>query len=524
MIPLLITACASKSSPLIAEVDEDDDVYFEFIQADLLGMEGKTRKSTKELRKLIEKDPDVPFYYFLLAQNYGRGRKLSEAITTCKKAIEIFPDFFLARVYLGRLYSTNKEHEKSVTIFRGVIGDGFDDEDVYIYLAREYVALEEYGRAIKTLKKLLKINPDSVLAHVFLGSIYDQRLDNPRLALNSYRTAVAIEPGNVDAHYAMAQIYLRENQQKRALAKFQEILKLTPDDLAVQLRVALIYYELKDYSKAIAEFKKVLKRNPDADKIKYYLGILYESREESDAALDAFYTVPPNSSFYMEARLHIVNILRKDERNADAEVSLMDAIDERNDVPEFYEFMAAIYEEGDNYPAAEKILERGRRKLPHNEKVVFLLAIVRERMNDKKGAISAMREVLEINPQNAAALNYIGYSYAESGKRLDEAREMIEKALVIKPNDGYITDSLGWTYYRAGDYGQAMKYLKRADHLAPNEPTILDHIANVLMKMGDGKSALKYFRRAYDGGLRSGKLDKDHLEEINEKIEELSAE
>ena len=109
-------------------------------------------------------------------------------------------------------------------------------------------------------------------------------------------------------------------------------------------------------------------------------------------------------------------------------------------------------------------------------------------------------------------------------KKLGEAREMIERALVIKPDDGYITDSLGWVYYMDGDYLQAMKYLKKADHLAPNEPTILDHIANVLVKMGDNKSALKYFRRAYEGGAKSGKLDKEHLEQIHEKIEELSAE
>ena len=161
----------------------------------------------------------------------------------------------------------------------------------------------------------------------------------------------------------------------------------------------------------------------------------------------------------------MVNILRQQGRNDEAEVSLGQAIDEKGSIPEFYEFMAAIYEEQNNYPAAEEVLERGRRALPRSERIVFLLAIVRERMKDKKGAIAAMRDVLKINPQNAAALNYIGYSYAEEGKKLDEARKMIESALVIKPDDGYIIDSLGWVYYMSGDYGQALKYLRKADRL-----------------------------------------------------------
>lgn len=100
-----------------------------------------------------------------------------------------------------------------------------------------------------------------------MGSIYDQHLHNTRLALKSYRIAVTINPGSVDAHYAMAQLYLRQKQPRRALAKFQEILKLAPDDVAVQLKLALIYFELKDFPKAIEEFERILKQNPDADKI-----------------------------------------------------------------------------------------------------------------------------------------------------------------------------------------------------------------------------------------------------------------
>ena len=152
---------------------------------------------------------------------------------------------------------------------------------------------------------------------------------------------------------------------------------------------------MKDYSKAIEEFEKILKKNPEADKIRYYLGILYESRDDPDAALDAFSGVPPNSSFYMESRLHMVNILRQQARNDEAEASLKQAIVEKNNVPEFYEFMAALYEEQNNYSAAEKVLENGRSVLPRSERIVFLLAIVRGEDEGQKGCNSCNARRIE---------------------------------------------------------------------------------------------------------------------------------
>jgi tetratricopeptide (TPR) repeat protein len=336
-----------------------------------------------------------------------------------------------------------------------------------------------------------------------------------------YQKALEIEPDDLNIHRAIAQLYLDRKQYKKALVKLNEIERQAPDDLAVKLRIALIYYEMKDFKSATEKFEAILKENPDADKIRYYLGILHESMKNYAKATQELSKVPPQSSFFKDAQLHIASLHRMEGRVDGAIDSLKGAIAAKNDVSEFYEFLAALLEEQKRYDEVVSVLEQGRKVLPQNEKIIFLLGIIYEKLRERGKALDAMRAVLDLNPQNASALNYIGYSYAESGEHLDEAKEMIEKALVLRPGDGYITDSLGWVYFKKGDLDKSFEYLMKADRLSPNEPTILNHLGEVYLRRGDTIKALEYFERAYDIGSKKPEPDEEEMEGIKEKIEKL---
>ncbi len=132
-----------------------------------------------------------------------------------------------------------------------------------------------------------------------------------------------------------------------------------------------------------------------------------------------------------------------------------------------------------------------------------------------------MRDVLRINPKNAGALNYIGYTYADQGENLDEALSLIEQALLLRPTDGYITDSLGWVYFKRGEREKAIKYLMKANTMVPGEPTVLTHLGTVLEASGDLRGALKLYERALDAGLKKQERDDDEIERIRQKIEQL---
>jgi tetratricopeptide (TPR) repeat protein len=111
-------------------------------------------------------------------------------------------------------------------------------------------------------------------------------------------------------------------------------------------------------------------------------------------------------------------------------------------------------------------------------------------------ALQYMEHVLRIKPDQANALNFIGYTWAEKGINLEKAEEMIKKALAIKPGDGYIQDSLGWLYYQKGDYKRAADELTKAHEKAPDDPVIAEHVADAYLKLGQTDRAVEFLQKA----------------------------
>ncbi len=145
--------------------------------------------------------------------------------------------------------------------------------------------------------------------------------------------------------------------------------------------------------------------------------------------------------------------------------------------------------------------------------LMFRLGVTLDRADQKEKGLQQMRRVLEINPNHIDALNYVGYTYAEQGRRLDEAMELIKRALRFEPESGYIIDSLGWVYYQKGQYDEALHSLEKAVSLEPDEPEILEHLGDVYFKKTQYDKSLEMYQRA----LSLGHDDKDKLKQ---KIEE----
>lgn len=521
---VFIVGCSAKKTSVVrgsSAANFKDDPYYQFIWSDYKSITGDAAKSIGALKKLISEQPDAAFLHYLLAQNYLEQNNLPDAKTECEAAVKLDSSLIDAKMLLGRLYLVDGKVNEAAEIFETVTKDDPSREEAYVLLVRSLLLTDKPAAAISVMQRLLKNNPDSVTAYIHLGSIYASVLHQYDKALAAYQKALDVEPDNLGVQRAIAQLYLDRKQHKKALQKLIEIEERDPKDLAVRLRIALIYYEQHDYKKSIDKFRSILGENPEADKIRYYLGILYESVKENDNAIKEFSLVPVASSFFKDSRLHIASLNRFEGKTEEAIVSLRTAISLKNDVPEFYEFLSALLEEQNRYDEVIASLEGGRKVLHNNEQILFMLGIVYEKMREREKAVKVMREVIQVNPQNASALNYVGYSIAEKGGNLDEAQDLIEKALILRPDDGYITDSLGWVHFKKGDLNRAFEYLNKANHLVPNESTILEHIGEVYLKRGESKKALEYFEKALDISAKKSEPDEEEISELKEKIKKL---
>ena len=153
---------------------------------------------------------------------------------------------------------------------------------------------------------------------------------------------------------------------------------------------------------------------------------------------------------------------------------------------------------------------------PDNDRYHFTLGALYDEDKQRDKGIEHMRRAIELNPDNAPALNYLGYTYAEQGTNLDEAESLIRRALAISPNDGFYLDSLGWVAYQRGDYATSIQYLERAVVLAGDDPTISEHLGDAYLKAGRQGDALRIYRDAL-----SRATDSDQSQRLRGKIDDL---
>ena len=146
----------------------------------------------------------------------------------------------------------------------------------------------------------------------------------------------------------------------------------------------------------------------------------------------------------------------------------------------------------------------------------FQLGEAYERTRRYDEAAEQFQAVLEIQPENSTAMNYLGYMWADNGENLEQALELVRRAVALEPDNGAYVDSLGWALFRLGEFEEARRHLERANQLAPEDPTILEHLGDVYVALGESRRA----REAYEHALAID--DEENVEAVRRKLGELS--
>jgi tetratricopeptide (TPR) repeat protein len=178
--------------------------------------------------------------------------------------------------------------------------------------------------------------------------------------------------------------------------------------------------------------------------------------------------------------------------------------------------LAALFEKENQLQKALDTLKKGLDQNEGNADLHLQLGALYDKLGDFDKMVAQMKEALRLNPDSADALNYLGYSYADRGIHLEEALLLIQNAMTLKPNTGYITDSLGWVYFKLGDYSRAVIELEKANLLTPGDPVITEHLADGYFKLNRIEKAMEFYEKAL-------KLDPkpEQLERLKNKIREL---
>jgi len=175
--------------------------------------------------------------------------------------------------------------------------------------------------------------------------------------------------------------------------------------------------------------------------------------------------------------------------------------------------LATLYDSIDKDDEGLKLLLGVESRFNSDSRFQFRLGVLYDKLGKKPDSINRMKRVIQLNPRDAQALNYLGYTYAEMGVNLNEALGYIKRALEVRPDDGFFIDSLGWTYYQMKRYDEAIKELERAAQLVGDDPTVLEHLGDAYLAKKEVKKALKSYKKALQ-------LDPGN-KELDEKIKRL---
>lgn len=504
-----------KSEPPVrktAPVQRSDHYYY-FLLSQFHRLKGNLDLAILNMEKTLERDPESLYLHKELTKLYLQNRDAKGALGVIEAWLEKEPNQIEALMVYGKLKQGMNHIQDARSAFEKVIRLDQKYEEAYYLLGRIYQQNNDTAQEIRLFEKLCAQFPESYSARILLGRAYME--DNQvLLAEQSFETALKLEPDSAEARFELLPVYQslgRQDEYARVLKKLGEESHSKPQIIQEVIR---LYINPKKYEQAISVLEGMLAGRPDASDIHYVTGIAYNGIKDQQRAMEHFRQVSDDSEFFDDAVAH-VSYYYQEQGEIDAAIAfLTQVIKSHPDNPEFMRYLGGLYEESGKYEDALKSLNKGLELDPKNADIYFRIGVVHDKMGAKEKSIKAMKTVISLDPANAHALNYLGYTYAELGQNLDEAEYLIKEALRLKPDDGYITDSLGWVYYKKGRFADAIVLLEKAIRSVPDDPVILEHLGDVYLKMNDKAKALEYYKKSLE-------RRKDGKTELERKIIEL---
>ena len=248
-------------------------------------------------------------------------------------------------------------------------------------------------------------------------------------------------------------------------------------------------------------------------------GEILQSQDRGKQAIETYRKIDPASPFAWTARMRIADELDRLERGEEAIAELEALAGERPDAFQPLFRMANILRAKERFADAVVAYDRASERLgdiePRHWTFFYFRGIALERSKDWPRAEADFLKALDLEPEQPYVMNYLAYSWVEQKAHLDEAQDMLIRAVELRPNDGFIVDSLGWVYYRLENFEKAVEYLEKAVELRPQDPVINDHLGDAYWQVGRKQEARFQWRRAL-----SLEPEEDQVPTIEAKIED----
>lgn len=397
-------------------------------------------------------------------------------------------------LYVARLLAAARQQQAATELMERLTADYADDTDAAY--AKSYLALQfgQYARANAALEPVLRQHADSQRV-ILQKTLILRRLQKNEEAAKFLAAAVARQPTNFDLRSTYANLLVDAERYKDALVEYQRLAELAPDNENVLFASGLISLQLQQIDAAEAKFMALYQRGSANPNVPYNLARVAEVRNDIDSAL-RFYSQVSNGQNYPQAQLRIavLTAMQGDMAAARAQLSML-----RTNIPAMT-VQASLTEGGllqdvELYDEAIAVYTDALTANPNNTQLLYARGLAYAQIDRFALFEQDLQAVLAREPDNADALNALGYGLADSTTRYEEAEKYIKRALELEADNHFILDSYGWLQFRLGHYAEALRYIRRALAIQP-DTEISAHLGEVLWVTGQRDEARRIWRKA----------------------------
>ncbi|MDH1681256.1 tetratricopeptide repeat protein [Pseudomonas chengduensis] len=358
------------------------------------------------------------------------------------------------------------------------------------------ILLQQDGRAEEALKLLEDSAASSnEVSPILLRARLLQSLGRGKEAMPILQKGIRNNPDDKRLRLTYARLLVEQDRLDDAKGEFAKLAQENPNDDDLRFSLALVCLEAEAWEEAIVYLEELVERRSHVDAAHYNLGRAYEALSDNDRALQEYALVGPSND-YLPAQQRQAELLFAQQRNEEASARLAQA---RSAQPDYAIQLYLIEAEGlSNHrqvEAAWKVINEGLEQYPNDLNLLYTRAMLAEKRDDLAQLETDLRYIIQREPEHAMALNALGYTLADRTTRYEEARELIEKAHQLNPDDPAILDSLGWVNYRQGNLDEAERLLRQALEKFPDHE-VAAHLGEVLWAQGKQRDARRVWRDA----------------------------
>ena len=456
-LPVLFAAsglcsCSGPSlRPEQLEINREAALYEAYVRAQVARYSGDTDTAIEQARLAVAAGPEEPHVYHLLGQLLRSDGRLEEAATVLADGIAVGGDVLPLELELAGAYEELGENERAASTYQQAVARQTDQLEPHVAYSEFLTRTSDFASAQTVLDAYLSVFPDDAAGWRALGEAY-RAGSAPEQALAAYEQAITLDP-TVQADFSVAVSLARESGHI---------------DRAGTLADTCLHHFRRSVSCRVELVRSLEELELESEELEERVFLVLQSLGRAIGA--------------NTGRLRRVEGLLRRELGEERALQFLFAV------------------------AADR--ER-------NTQIQSMTAWAAYYAGQEDVAVDYMFAVLVVRPWDPTALNFIGYSWAERGIRLDEAEQMVLAALAIRPDDGNIQDSLGWVYYQWGRYEDAVEWLEQAVERMPDSAVVIDHLADAYRAAGLTEQALEQYRQAL---LHA---DEDLASQIQKKIDEL---